>query len=275
MDDAQTELRVIWVGTDERREFQEAIQVARESTWLRQWNDLAEATWRPESLEPHLIILAISYPGEVKQGPVERLRARYPLAGLICLQGPWCEGERRTGRPLTGMFTLDCRSFPAWFPQELFRWRTGRRPQCVLPGHRGARPDLDGEPDPIPCRGVLQGGLVGIVVADRDRAAMYLELLRSESIAAQWLPAESLTTAARDCTAMLWDGDAGSAGLPVSLRALAEAAPGRPLVAIQSTVDLHEARRLRAGGATAVLSKPFRNDDLIWLLCQSERFGRD
>lgn len=275
MDVAQAELRVVWVGSSDRREFHESIQVVRESTWLRQWNDLTDVAWRPESLEPHLIILAISYPGEVTQGPVERLRARYPLARLICLQGPWCGGERRTGRPLSGMFTLDCRAFPVWFPQELFRWRTGRRPQCVLPSHLGARPDLDREPDPIPCRGVHQGGRVGVVVADRDRAAMYLELLRSESIAGQWLSADALTTVARDCTALLWDGDAGSAGLPVSLKTLAAAAPSRPLVAIRSTVDPHDVGRLRAEGATAVLSKPFRNDDLIWLLCQSERFDRD
>src|SRR4051812_33805324 len=63
----------------------------------------AEGLAATSTHEPQSIVLLQARPGEVSAEQVEKLHAREPLARLILLTGPWCEGEQRSGRPVAGV----------------------------------------------------------------------------------------------------------------------------------------------------------------------------
>jgi CheY-like chemotaxis protein len=70
---------------------------------------------RLEAAPPDLILLAQPRPGVDNQEDVERLRRLAPLIRIIVVAGSWCEGELRTGQPLTGVVRLYWYEFPPWW----------------------------------------------------------------------------------------------------------------------------------------------------------------
>src|SRR5688500_4148457 len=69
--------------------------------------------------EPDAILLAQSRPGQISHEDVERLHAAAPLARLIYLVGPWCEGELRSGQPCPGVVRVPWRAWQSRLPHEL------------------------------------------------------------------------------------------------------------------------------------------------------------
>src|SRR5262245_18525616 len=52
---------------------------------------------------PAAIVLFQARPCSITEHVVERLHRLAPLAKLIVVAGPWCEGEQRSGRPAQGV----------------------------------------------------------------------------------------------------------------------------------------------------------------------------
>jgi hypothetical protein len=71
------------------------------------------------SIPPRAIVFAQSRPGRFTAGEVERWHTAAPLARLVVLTGPWCEGEGRTGRPWPGVIRVPWRSWGARLPNVL------------------------------------------------------------------------------------------------------------------------------------------------------------
>jgi hypothetical protein len=69
---------------------------------------------------PELILLAQPLPGTYQQRDVEQLRRAAPLAQIVVVVGTWCEGELRTGKPLTGVLRLYWYELVSW-------WRTRQK----------------------------------------------------------------------------------------------------------------------------------------------------
>src|SRR5437868_5038942 len=68
---------------------------------------------------PRAIILMQSRPGQFAGREVEELHAQYPLARLLSLIGPWCEGEQRSGRPVPGVVRIAWRQWRQRLELEL------------------------------------------------------------------------------------------------------------------------------------------------------------
>jgi hypothetical protein len=114
-------LPTIWtIGDWGEPVFEEAV------AWLRLHADchcfdssdetsICEAKGR----KPHSIILVQSRPGRFCVEHIEKLHAIEPLARLIALTGPWCEGEQRTGRPIPGVSRVAWRNWRERLPVEL------------------------------------------------------------------------------------------------------------------------------------------------------------
>ena len=68
---------------------------------------------------PRAVVLAQSRPGQITMGEVERWHAVAPLARLVALLGPWCEGEGRTGQPWPGVVRVPWRSWQARLPRAV------------------------------------------------------------------------------------------------------------------------------------------------------------
>jgi hypothetical protein len=82
---------------------------------------------------PELVLLAQGRPGVDSQTDVERLREVAPLTRIIVVAGTWCEGELRTGWPLTGVIRLYWYEFAAWWRAGLKRLARGAAPPWADP----------------------------------------------------------------------------------------------------------------------------------------------
>jgi len=68
---------------------------------------------------PCAIVLLQARPGQFAAAQIEKLHAQEPLARLIELTGPWCEGERRSGRPIPGVTRASWLNWRERLSQEL------------------------------------------------------------------------------------------------------------------------------------------------------------
>jgi hypothetical protein len=65
------------------------------------------------------VLFVQSRPGEVSSRFVENIHAMAPLARLVALTGPWCEGELRNGRAWPGVVRISWRQWPTRLAREL------------------------------------------------------------------------------------------------------------------------------------------------------------
>lgn len=109
---------IVWIlGDWQRPEFAAAIR------WLNAHARCVEVCGIDKALtaadRPSAIIVAQSRPGQISRHEVEHWHAAAPLARLIALLGPWCEGEMRSGRPWPGVVRVPWRTWPSRLPREL------------------------------------------------------------------------------------------------------------------------------------------------------------
>lgn len=74
---------------------------------------------------PDAIVLFQSRPDSIGQRDIERLHRLAPLARLVVVAGPWCEGELRSGRPPHGVTRILWHQWNQRLPQELGLARAG------------------------------------------------------------------------------------------------------------------------------------------------------
>ena len=134
--------QIVWiVGDWQHPDFAAAIASlnahARIFTFSTGSEALAAAPTFPAS-----ILLVQSRPGQISRHDVERIHAAAPLARLVALLGPWCEGEMRSGQPWPGVVRVPWRTWPNWLLCELEIERsihTGRLPRTATDTERLAR----------------------------------------------------------------------------------------------------------------------------------------
>jgi hypothetical protein len=68
---------------------------------------------------PAAIVVFQSRPGTLTQNDIEALHRRAPLARLVSIVGPWCDGELRSGRPWHGVTRIHWHEWQLRLPREL------------------------------------------------------------------------------------------------------------------------------------------------------------
>ena len=218
---------------------------------------------------PELVLLAQSHPGSDDQADIERLRRLAPLTRLVVIAGSWCEGELRTGRPLTGVIRLYWYEFAPWWREALQRIERGERPPWAAPltdARAGQSMPLDAtefnesEVRSAPARilaidatdyaafETLGGGLTGLgwscVWQPRHRSA-----LASVSANRHETP-----------TAGIWDGgqlsDAERESLADFCRRLQP--HNAPVVALLDFPRVEHITQVESAGAATLLAKPYQ-----------------
>ena len=102
------EFRLWWENlTEAIRE--RAVVVENLISWLCTYENRIQNSEEAENecvLTPDFIVILSSYSGEYREGDVQKLRAFFPITPLLAILGNWCEGENRTGTPLSGTHSI-------------------------------------------------------------------------------------------------------------------------------------------------------------------------
>jgi hypothetical protein len=83
---------------------------------------------------PEVLLLAQERPGCWSQAEIDHFQVAAPLVRVVIVAGVWCEGERRTGRPLVGAARLYWHEVPAWWRQAVARRDAGLAPNWSAVG---------------------------------------------------------------------------------------------------------------------------------------------
>lgn len=251
------------VGDWQRAEFATATLTNGES-WARYaaLDQVAEAA-REASQPPELLFLAQDKPGAFEQHEVDRLQHQFPLTRIVVVAGTWCEGELRTGRPLSGVIRLYWYELAPWWQASVRRVEAGLCPLWSLPLQ-----------DPRSGRWSHEGNLLraenlkDVVLIDSDDFSVYETLhasLADYGMDSAW--SRTCDEAERDfkLRAGIWDG--GQLGEPElkQLQRFCKRIEG-PVIALLDFPRREHLQQAQRAGAKAVLAKPYIVEELVAVL---------
>ncbi|HEX7447266.1 MAG TPA: hypothetical protein VF306_06965 [Pirellulales bacterium] len=259
---------LLLVGDGSHADFADATGLMRASCRVVEMAAPTDAIAWYEAADtpPALVVIAAARPGRFGEESIERLRQRMPLAACVALLGSWCEGEMRSGAPWPGIERVYWHQWPQRFAQELDRLIARQCGRWSLPVTSSPEERLLWRSNlaTAPPRGV-----VAIVANQPELAEWLVGSCQMLGWAAVWSSAwSSLKT--QGANVVVWD-----AGLIVPqtfqrLQEIRKVFRNTPVVALADFARIDQQRRLMAGGAAAVLSKPLVLSDLGWQLSQSQ-----
>ncbi len=255
-------LAILIVGDTGRAEFCEARRDLARWGAVTAAGSIAEAAvLLDDSLySPAVIVIAQAYPGEFPAETVERLRRRAPLARLVALLGPWCEGETRSGRPWPGGIRVYWHQWPARAACELARIAGGLFSSWSLPATASEEERylaLSGKPNSI------RDGLVAVISPHPAMQAWIAAACRRQGFATAEVRPQSETSVGALAAAIFDGSEARGVELAELRRWVAAVAPA-PLIALLDFPRVEDRDRALEAGAAAVLSKPLVLEDLYW-----------
>jgi hypothetical protein len=262
MPDPVTHKPVVWlVGDIDYPDFTESTALLRST---------ADVGNKP----PELIVMAQSRPGVFIGRNVERLRRSVPLAGIVALAGSWCEGETRTGRPISGVLRLYWYEFPNWWSRQLALLSAGRCPDWARREESGP-PSLNW----ISNSGLRRSRnrksgcepkkpLIAIKTPRWDTAEAISDVLEAGNFESIWIRFGCNDLRLDRVDGGIWEGGQLDHRELDRLAAFcASLAPRKsPVVALLDFPRHDRCEAAREIGAEAVLGKPWRNVDLITTL---------
>ncbi len=256
---------VLFIGDIGCDEFRPTVR------WLRSRSHLTSARGVTESwhllaggLDPLLVVLAQSYPGQYSSETVERLRLQKPLAGLVQLIGAWSDGETCSGRPVAGVTRVHWHRWRPWFEAEWERWRQHR---CPVWGLAPAASDEELFAWQVRQFAGYKNTFVDIVSACDETARALADMVSAAGFTSH-VAALSELTVRNSRSLVVWDDAIAARREPVPLRQVVHRVAPTPVIALLSFARLTDLEDAAESGAAEVLSKPFALADLAWLLCQ-------
>lgn len=260
-------ISILVLGDSRRREFAPARASLHASGRIVQTASVDEAlaTLDAGLLDPAVIVVAQSYPGEFSTESLDRLRRRVPLARIVGLLGSWCEGETRSGQPWPGAIRL---YWHQWIPQahrELAGLIGGTGSAWSLPTTATDEERLLATP-PKPVH--ARQGLLALCVERSETHDWLADAVGRRGFSTAWLrPGQPVRL--QGVRAALFDASSINEKKCVQLRRLsAHLGPAVPIIVLVGFPRIEDHDRARAAGAAAVLSKPLLLDDLFWQLDQ-------
>ena len=256
-------LRIFLIGDTSRPEFREASTALEELAHVTRFADIEAAITALEEgmLTAHGIVLAQAYPDQFSAVAINRLRNLTPLARWIAILGSWCEGEPRSGRPLPGVVRMYWhqaavrirREFPRGFEVQGSAW--------LLPATATDEERLLASIEsPLP-----QGkGLVAIWTQQPEMEALLSDACRRAGYSTAWLHPRQPSHVRGAVTAIYDGASLDTVGFEELKQLTTDMAPA-PVLALLDAPRIQDVRLAQTLGVT-VLAKPFRIDELLWLL---------
>lgn len=237
-------------------EFREAVRWLESHCTVERVSgfDALDLLLKNSSSDPWAVVALQRYKGEFDNVDAATFSRAIPLTRLIVLLGSWCEGETRTGKPLSGFERIGWCDFVPRFSGFLMREPLAT---TASDGEK-LRSAMSFVADPT--NDAVQ---VGVYSASYDDGLAIRHSLESLGFRTRRLLAEDLNSSNRlDVDIVVWD----DAGGPRTKRADLGMATGKNIPVI-ATINAPRAQDVRAAllnGAHAVLAKPYRVADLVW-----------
>ena len=213
------------IGESQRHEFQTFVDWIRTSRSVHV-PTLMEALQRLQSIKqpPSTVYWLQSYPSQHTVSDVDTLRRATITSKMVCIFGGFCEGETRTGQPMSEM---PRHAWHAWQPD-------------LCPTNReataGAAP------------------VVGIATANAEVFELLSEACQSWRYSvARWDQDDD--PAAHDV--LLWEDSADRRQRPINGSHLIAQHPGTPIVGVVGFPRIQMMKALSEGRLAALLPKPF------------------
>lgn len=251
-------IRVLAAGSITHREFCAAWDLLDEQAIVTRTEQVHSAAIDP--LDYDLLLLFQDRPGVISAELTQRVRHQNPLMGMAVVLGSCCEGEARTGTPLPHCERVFWYQFAPWWQNNVAAWRE-RKPtswQQFLGDTRTPAAKL--------------GGLVMIDSTDADSAATLITVCETNGLGAIWAPLWRPRPVTSAPAAGLWVGGQLSDAECTRLRELKKSLPAdAPLVVLLDFPRIDRVRIARELGATHVLGKPWRVEQLLACLHSPEK----
>lgn len=257
----ETAIDVLLVGPWDIGEFVDLLPtISARPDWQRSTNCREAATLlRETDFAPELILLANPLPGTHPESQIEQLRLAAPLARLVVVAGTWCEGEMRTGTPLSGVLRLYWYELPGWWSSSTNMLQQGGCPPWSQP--------MDG-PSAGRCLDSNKSVLSGIVAIDCKSATTFEALadaLGHYGAECHWTRRGQLDQLSPRVIAGIWDGSQLDPLEVERLRSFSQeiGKRGGSVVALLDFPRREHLAIVRDAGCQAVLGKPYIVDELV------------
>lgn len=216
---------------------------------------------------PELLLVALPRPGTLGQDEVDTFARLSPLTRIVSVAGTWCEGELRTGRPLTGVVRVYWHELPVWWRSAMSALSAGKSPPWSAA--------LD---NPLAGREIVQPAKLeectGQIIIDAVDFAVFSTLdavLSAYGWNCEWQPRHrpekwSLLTA-NNCVA-IWDGSQLDADELENLQAFVKRMSGQE-ISVVALLDFPRGEHLRLAqdlGVAEIIAKPYQVAGLMQIL---------
>ncbi len=255
------ETSILLVGATDRSEFRRArsaIDALGRVVCVRDTKSAVAAVGSGQVV-PDVIVVVQSYPARFSHQEIDRLRRQAPLARVIGLMGSWCEGEARTGKPWPAAIRIYWHQWPERSAAELGRLRRGECSAWGLPLTATEEERLLLEADG---RGTPRQGLIAIYTPVGEMEEYLAAACHNRGYSTVWLRPPRFAHV-QGATAAVFDGSDCCGEELARLRQLSETLHPAPVVAMLAFPRIEQHDRALAVGAAAVVSKPFRLEDLF------------
>ena len=240
----KTEPSVLVVGPAAHGEFLDALNGLRDSAVVTCVEKVADGIRVIERQgPPDVVVLAQVRPGEMASDDVSAIQKAASSATPVALLGSWCEGESRTSPPWPEVPRRYWYELNTWWQRHL-------------------------ESQGWHCPGKSAPGLVVVDTPHRETFDTLADALQVTGNGVVWHQRGQFSLRLMNSTVGIWEGgkliDDELAAMERFFNSLPQLTHRVVLLDFPRRKRVEAARSL---GATAVLSKPWREDDLLATIC--------
>ena len=273
----EKKLDILLVGQADRDEFVEAAQFLKRLGEVHLTRRLEEAIVQVQQgkLLPHLVVLLASRPGEFLESGVDRLRAAIPLARLVNLLGSWCEGEMRTGTPLSGMTRLYWHEWEPICERELAQ--LGNLPATSIGGTSTWSMPVTATDEErlLANRPIKFPPGTGLIAIDSPSPAMSEWMATacekqgySTVLCPQNLQEEKSASNIRGINVVIIDASECNQAEQARIASIQAQWPSARTIVLLDFPRIEQRRHLRSQGIDTIISKPITLEGLLWHIQQ-------
>ncbi len=239
--------------------------------WHADFRDLIARMTIPTTLTPldklkvddtqrfSIILIAQSRSNQFDQSIIDSIVASNPLTPVVMLLGSWCEGERRSDRPVEGVKRVFWHQWQGRFKD----FSRQMRADGVSVWHAPAtETDADRVLTIRHNVGFKTGFVIGISAQNKqtyDALAQGVDAIGGKP---KWVERVSWINLTASATAICIDADSLDAALERRIKWLQNKLSHAPMVVLMNFPRRQEVEQLNKLGVGAVVSKPFELNDL-------------